>query len=159
MKLLEYHINLIEILGHSSYIPKQYFNPMITLGWEKQLLKKHYEFLKVRIDGSALICVGTVTPSQYSATYTYKVKFIPGKKPKVYSIEPKIEYHQDIHLYPHDNSLCLYYPADFSWTSTSHLYNTIIPWTHEWYLFYELYQIYGVWMHPEVSHNGLNKKE
>ncbi len=115
--------------------------------------------LDFRTDILGITCMGKFQPSEHSTTYTYKVRLTIGKKPKVYSVLPKIKYHEDIHMYKHDNSLCLFYPGDLSWTTSSHLYNTIIPWTHEWYLFYELYQIYGVWMHPSVSHSGLIKQE
>jgi hypothetical protein len=82
------------------------------------------------------------------------VKLTAGERPKVYAINPKIPYNEDIHMYEDDNRLCLYYPKDFRWTEKVHLYNTIIPWTHEWFLFYELYKIYGKWMHPEVNHKN-----
>jgi len=144
-------------MAGSKYIPVQSFNPMVILGWEKKLLQKNYPFLQVRTASSTLICIGTVTPSTSSITYSYKIIFTVGEKPRVYSVNPKIEYHEDIHMYSHDNSLCLYYPRDFSWTWSSHLYDTIVPWTHEWYLFYELYTIYGRWMHPSVSHTGIKK--
>lgn len=146
-------------MGSRNFIPKTYFNPMFTIGWEKHLLRKNFSFLNIRTDNAGITCIGSVQPSEHSITYTYKVRLTIGKKPKVYAVSPKIEYREDIHMYKHDNSLCLYYPGDFSWTPSSHLYNTIIPWTHEWYLFYELFQIYGVWMHPSVSHNGLIKQE
>lgn len=125
---------------------------MILLGWEKQLLQKNFHFIEISTANDGLTCIGKVSPSAFSITYTYKVKYKIDKPPKVFPVDPRIEYHDDIHIYPQDNSLCLHYPKDFSWTTSSHLYNTIIPWTHEWYLFYELYQIYGKWLHPSVLH-------
>lgn len=146
-------------MADRNYIPRTNYNPMFVIGWEKHLLMKNFSFLDIRTDNVGVTCFGTVQPSEYSQIYSYKVRLTVGKKPKVFSVSPKIEYHEDIHMYPHDNSLCLHYPGDFSWTSSSHLYDTIIPWTHEWYLFYELYQIYGRWMHPSVSHTGTIKQE
>ncbi len=154
MKHMVSNIKHIEIMAHNSFIPKHHFNPALLIGLEKHLLQKHYSFLKVRSNGRKLTCVGQSKPSEFSITYTYKVKYAIGEKPKVYSVYPAIAYHEDIHMYLHDNSLCLFYPKDFSWTSTSHLYDTIIPWTHEWFLFYELYLIYGVWMYPSISHKN-----
>lgn len=137
-----------------SFIPQRQLNPAVIVGWEKHLLKKHYKFMSVTADSRGLICIGQCTPSEFSVTYTYKVKFTVGDKPRVYAINPKIPYHEDIHMYKDDNRLCLYYPKDFSWTTKSHLYDSIIPWTHEWFVFYELYQLYGRWMHPEVRNNN-----
>ena len=46
-------------------------------------------------------------------------------------------------FYPADNSLCLYYPGDLTWSDKHHLYDKTIPWLVEWLVFYELYQITG----------------
>jgi hypothetical protein len=144
-------------MGGSNFIPKRGHNTTWVLGHEKSLLMKHYDFLDVRTNSGHLRCIGRCRPSELSVEYRYIVKFTPGSWPSVYAIDPIIEYNDDIHMYPEDNSLCLHYPNDFSWAKGSHLFNTIIPWTHEWFLFYELYKIYGKWLHPAVSHNK-NKK-
>jgi len=136
----------------NNFIPVRRFNDTMIVGMEKHLLTKHYSFLLVNIVGNKLKCMGSCKPSEFSITYDYEIRYTPGKSPKVYPINPKIAYHEDIHMHSHDNSLCLFYPADFSWTNKSHLYNSIIPWTHEWFIFYELYQLYGNWLHPSVQH-------
>ena len=139
------------------FIPKKQVNDACRLNIEKHFLVKHYDFLTVTISGKKLKCIGYCKPCAYSDLYKYEVNYTPSKHPDVYVKTPNIEYHEDIHMYPHDNSLCLYYPKDFSWTTSSHLYNTIIPWTHEWFLFYELYKIHGKWFHPSVPHTTNGK--
>jgi len=129
-------------------------NNVIRINWEKHLLQKHYAFLEIKTNGNTLFCKGYCQPSDYSIQYVYKLIYNPNQSPAVYTVNPKIPYNEEIHMYPQDNRLCLYYPKDYSWTSASHLYNTIIPWTHEWFLYYELFQICGKWMHPSVSHAG-----
>ncbi len=135
-----------------NFIPTHKPDKGKILNLEKHLLEKNYNFLQVKTANGVLTCKGYCQPSDYSPIYYYKVKFDPNKYPKVYVTNPIIEYHDDIHMYKDDKSLCLHYPKDFSWTSNSRLYNTIIPWTHEWFLFYELYQIEGKWLHPFVNH-------
>jgi len=144
-------------MGRSKFIPVFKTNNLMRLFWEKNLLSKNYDFLKTRIIGNTLYCTGTCTPSEYSIEYKYKIMYSQNCSPAVYIINPKIAYTKEIHMYPRDNRLCLYYPKDFSWTSSSHLYNTIIPWTHEWIVFYELYLIKGEWLYPAVSHEGEKK--
>ncbi|MEO8400158.1 MAG: hypothetical protein ABI550_10175 [Ignavibacteriaceae bacterium] len=144
-------------MGSSKYIPKFSMNNTMLLFLEKHLLLKNYNFLEVKIIGNSLHCSGACQPSRCSIEYNYKVSYSPNKPPSVYPIYPKIKYNKEIHMYPQDDSLCLYYPYDFSWKSNSHLYNTIIPWTHEWFVFYELYLISGKWLHPSVPHSGKNK--
>jgi hypothetical protein len=137
-----------------NFIPHKGQNLVKRLNVEKYLLNKHFDFLEVKIlTGNILKCVGYSRPSEFSVTYKYEVRFIVGQVPKVYVVDPIIEYNPEIHMYSADNSLCLYYPQDFSWQASSNLYNTIIPWTHEWLLFYELFQITGKWHHPFVEHN------
>ena len=147
----------IETLAVNSFIPKTGRNDGWILSLEKHLLVKHFKFVDVKIINNKLKCTGVCRPSSHSISYTYQIQFTPKQSPNVFVINPVIKYHKDIHMYPKDNSLCLYYPRDYSWTRKSHLYDTIVPWTHEWFVFYELYQIYGKWFHPSVDH-GENLK-
>lgn len=142
-------------MGARPFLPKHGVNQHHRILLERYLLEKHYSFLKVNVKANTLICYGCCQPTEYSVTYMYKVKFTPNEHPKVYVLQPVIEYNDDIHMYASDNRLCLFYPKDFSWTSSSHLHNTIIPWTHEWFLFYERFQISGIWEHPFVPHNKI----
>ena len=137
------------------YIPYRGVSPAQVLYVEKRLLEKEFDFLSVKVSGSTLYAKGFCQPSAYSITYEYKLKFSPGGRPKVYPVQPQIVYNDNIHMYSKDNSLCLYYPKDYSFTSCSHLFNTIIPWTHEWFLYYELYVLKGQWLHPYVDHKKI----
>lgn len=137
------------------FIPKHKHNSSHILMVEKHLLEKHYDHLTVNIRDRVLIAYGICKPSQESITYTFKIKFDPGNAPAVYVTDPQITYNDEIHMYSEDNRLCLYYPKDYSWNYKSHLFNTIVPWTHEWFLFYELYQITGKWLHPFVEHRKI----
>ena len=138
-----------------SFFPKKKVNDHQKALLEKHLLEKHFAFLKVSLTSNGLICKGYCQPTEYSITYNYKIIYSRSLYPKVYVTDPVIEYDDDIHMYYSDHSLCLFYPKDFSWTGDSHLYNTIIPWTHEWFLFYEKYQISGRWEHPFVPHKKI----
>lgn len=142
-------------MGANLFMPKRGIDPFYKLHLEKVLLEKHFDFLQCRLDKNILHINGTCTPSEFSQTYNYKVKLQVRERPKVYVTNPVIKYNDEIHMYSTDNSLCLYYPRDYNWTSDSHLYNTIIPWTHEWFVFYELYQISGKWQHPFVEHRKI----
>lgn len=51
-----------------------------------------------------------------------------------------------------DGHLCLYYPMDMVWSSTTSIAEFTIPWTNEWILYYELYKISGVWEGPAAPH-------
>ncbi|MCF7961043.1 MAG: hypothetical protein K9M08_09895 [Pirellula sp.] len=58
------------------------------------------------------------------------------------------------HIYP-DGSLCLYYPSAGEFSRDRYLASTIVPWTSEWLLHYELWYVTGDWLgggiHPGES--------
>jgi len=133
-------------------IRKKIVNPLVIIGREAALIKKHYSFIECRKNKGVLYCHGHYQPTSESADYQYRIKYDPVSRPVVTVIQPHIPYHDDIHMYPKNNSLCLYHKSDLKWDSDCHLYDTIIPWTHEWFVFYELYQFTGEWLHPFVPH-------
>lgn len=140
-----------------NYFNKRKTNYFAVIGLEKSLILKNYDFLKIEQKGATLFCYGEYQPSKFSIIYKYRIKYTPPNGPKVTVTEPKIKYSDDIHMYPNDNSLCLYHKTDLIWDTDYHLYDTIIPWTLEWFVFYELYLITGKWEHPYVPHT--TKKE
>ncbi len=143
----------------NKFQPKHKVNYHAIIGRERSLLQNHYGFLKCEVQCGILYCYGEYQPTEYSITYKYRVKYDPVSAPKVTVKYPVIEYNDDIHMYPKSNSLCLYHKSDLVWSIDCNLYNTIIPWTHEWFVFYELYKISGIWEHPFVSHKNGEKIE
>lgn len=140
------------------YYKKYRPNPIAIVNIEKRLIEKHYDFLDCMIKDGILYCYGSYQPTEESNTYSYRIKYAPFSRPKVMVTYPTITYNDDIHMYPQDNSLCLYHKSDLVWDSSHHLYDTIIPWTHEWFVFFELYQFTGKWLHPEVKHKKGEKQ-
>lgn len=139
----------------SRYIPFHGIKKDLAIFLERKLLKKHFPFLRFQIRDGKLFCYGYFQPSEFSITYHYRIEWEPGAPPKVFPINPHIDYDDDIHIYREGN-LCLYYPKDFIYDcQSSHIHETIIPWTHEWFVFYELYLIKGRWLHPYVEHRKI----
>lgn len=129
----------------------------IILIREKKLIESNYEFLKCTIIQNKLVCKGTVKPTKHSVEYTIKIEYDGLNSPKVFVVKPEIEFNHDIHMYPDKKNLCLYHPEtdNFYWTpKTHHIYDTIIPWTLEWFVYYELYLISGKWEHPFKPHRA-----
>jgi hypothetical protein len=50
-----------------------------------------------------------------------------------------------------------YQPNEDPWKLSDDIHQKIIPWTAEWLVFYELYQIYGEWLGPEAPHGVSGK--
>lgn len=112
---------------------------------EKTRLKKHFPFLNCILRCNQLTCRGSITPSEGCSTYKIKLVYVRGKTPKVYVIDPLIEPHSKYHIYK-DGALCLFDPRKSPWSSDMMLQNTIIPWTAEWLVFYELWKNTGEWL-------------
>lgn len=126
---------------------------------EKKLILSKYSFLDCAIIGNKLIIKGTYKPTEYSQIYSYRIEYDGFYSPSVYVEDPIIEYNDDIHMYPKDNSLCLFFPKEMEWDGRfHHLFNTIINWTNEWLVFYEKYLITGKWEHPYVQHLRVKEK-
>lgn len=144
--------------GKRKFQKKNIVNPMSVIGREKSLILKNYSMIECKIINGILYCYGTCQPSENSIVYSYRIKYDAEKSPRIYVTSPEIEYHDDIHMYPKDNCLCLYHKTDLIWSNEYHLFDTIIPWTYEWFVFYEIYQITGKWEHPFEPHNRNNKE-
>jgi hypothetical protein len=84
---------------------------------------------------------GNLQPTQISATYTIDLSFRIKQFPKVHVFNAPWR-NGSAKRPPHtylDGSLCLYYPRANEFDSTMFLAQTIIPWTAEWLLHYELW--------------------
>jgi hypothetical protein len=134
------------------YFKKQQFNRAAIIQREAHLIKEHYSFIECKSLNGGLYCYGIYQPTPESDIYHYRIKYIPASRPVVTITNPHVLFNDDIHMYPSDNSLCLYHSTDLVWDVTCHLYDTIVPWTHEWFVFYELYLFTGKWIHPYVPH-------
>lgn len=117
---------------------------------EKTLIERNFQFINCTYTDKQLVCYGECQPT--NVKYKYKIVYDGFHNPAVTVTAPIIVYDDDIHMYCDGNRLCLHYPDDKSWTSSHRLYNTIIPWIHEWFPLYELYQITGKWEHDFVPH-------
>lgn len=104
-----------------------------------------------------LECLGKIRPTDQSIEYTYKVIYTPPSVPKVYILNPEIEYNSKIHLYA-DKRLCLYYPIEQPWKHTNNISTTIVPWILEWLICYECFSITGIWPGKSVPHGEIKKE-
>ena len=96
------------------------------------------------------------TSTNVSPVYKIELTYNYGNHPMVWIMDPSIPYESAIHMYA-DNSLCLYDWREQSWKESYHLYDTIIPWTAEWLLYYEIYKMTGKWIGRSASHDGAKR--
>lgn len=128
----------------------------INLGLQNLTIQKKFTGFKLfNYDSKHIYWIGYLQPRTKGKKY--KVKIVFDLTPKVYVLEPEI-----IKNSPHvfsDNSLCLYHPNDSSYSPTMLLADTIIPWTSEWLLFYEIWLQEGIWWGKSAPHSPNLSKE
>jgi hypothetical protein len=103
-------------------------------------------------------CTGYIQPYKDSTSYKVQIKYSCKGAPKVFIKHPKIKTDHRIHRYS-DESLCLYYPLKDPWKSKKNIHETIIPWTAEWLVYYELFLITEKWHGPEQPHDKTKIQE
>lgn len=93
-----------------------------------------------------LDCIMPIQPSPASQLYTIRILQQNCGQPKVTVIDPPLQLHPGAsslpHIYPGDE-LCLYYPGQ--WQPEMFLATTVVPWTAEWLMHYELWLATGHW--------------
>lgn len=119
--------------------------------YEKYTVEKEFPFLNGTFNHKSLTLEGIFTIPHSSIEYVVRIELELPNRPKVFILNPKIEYRPEVHVY-RDTSLCLIYPKDNSWTINSTLADTIIPWTSEWLVFYEIFKHLGKWLGPYKAH-------
>jgi hypothetical protein len=77
-----------------------------------------------------------------SATSANRIDIVypDGGRPTVSVVDPVLQPHPDSPWLPHvyeGNRLCLNLPAE--WTANDLLGDTVLPWTAEWLMYYELW--------------------
>lgn len=131
--------------------PKQ---KSISLSLQQAGLHRLFPESSAWIRRSELTWVGAITPSSLSHTYRVRLRYKLTGSPEVEVLDPILQKRgSDIppHLYPGEK-LCLYLPGIGEWNKTMMLGETIIPWTSEWLLNYEVWIATGKWcgggLHP-----------
>jgi hypothetical protein len=118
---------------------------------EQVLIREKFPFLHSRISGLELTCRGRIQPTEQSLSYRIEIRYAPWDSPEVRVIEPKIEFTPGAHMY-HNDTLCLHDWREQPWEKNWHLHETIIPWTAEWLVFYELWLLTGKWRGKSAVH-------
>ena len=126
-------------------------NSEISLGLQIHAMRSYFPQLRYRRVNQRPTWTGHLQPTEKSPQYQVKVVY-DSYRPKVWVLSPDIVANAP-HRYP-DDSLCLYYPHDRSWTRDKFIYRTVIPWACEWLYFYEIWCVTGVWYGPEAPHSG-----
>ena len=107
--------------------------------------------LKIIGYDKGFIWEGSLKPCDLSNTYDIRIEYNAGFHPNVYVISPNplplAKYATELpHIRDHEKqNLCLYHRDMNEWNECMMIANTIIPWTSEWLLYYEIWAATGIW--------------
>jgi hypothetical protein len=121
---------------------------------QKLRVEKHFPSFCCRLNSGVLECNGDIRPTDESTSYAIRIRYKLWSVPEVHVVRPTITPNSKIHMYA-DGRLCLYHPPTQPWKGSDNLHQTIIPWTAEWLVYYELFLSEGKWLGPEIPHGSL----
>jgi hypothetical protein len=143
-------------MATNRYIPRTRHNPGKHLALQCEHMRKHFPCFTCSLRHGLLECFGEITPSEECDTYRIRIRLPRGGTPKVRVLNPKIQPGAKIHTYA-NGDLCLFDHREQPWMEGDNLHEKIVPWTSEWLVYYELYQLTGQWLGPEAPHGDTPK--
>lgn len=121
-----------------------------TIGVHEQLAAMRLAWPRFRCEVRAglLVCAGEVQPRPVTDRYTARIEYRVGWRPRTFIVRPALRRRHPegriAHTYS-DTELCLFTWAAGDWSPDQFIARTIVPWLHEWIVFYEAWLLTGEW--------------
>jgi len=125
---------------------------------EKYRIEKYFPFMQCDLRRDRLTCHGAIIPSEGCDPYALRISYVQGGIPAVCITDPLIEPRAEYHMYKEGN-LCLYDWRDMPWRAKMKIHETIIPWTAEWLVFYDIWKLTGKWLGAAAPHGTGGKNQ
>ena len=135
------------------YRPPDISKDFISAHIQQKLIEDNFDWIKSIVKDGKLIGRGKIKPKGCKKTYDIIFVYNPnskGRKENIYVYDKKIKFGLVPHLYNND-SLCLYHPSDLS-PFIPFNFIDVIPWISKWFVTYELWLKYGIWLDKEFKH-------
>lgn len=117
---------------------------------QQAAVKRRFPAFRPCFHGATVVWKGRLQPRPGSPVYTVSIRFRQAHPPEVRVLSPTTRSDAP-HMYI-GGLLCLYWPKDQNWNSRKFIADTIIPWTAQWLLYYELWLDTGEWLGEESPH-------
>jgi hypothetical protein len=132
----------------------------LSVAQQSLALAQAFPSHRPKMKNGKMILVVPIEPSQVSDTYTMRLEYSLGSRPKITVQSPDLKRSEGKRL-PHtfeSDELCLHYEEEFSGQDL--IAKTIVPWISEWLVHYELWLITGKWLGGgHGNENGESRKE
>jgi hypothetical protein len=145
-------VQLVQKLKIIIFTVQKRKNKRVSLIIQEGKLKSVYPDSKIsRNRENSLKWVGVLIPTPLSQEYEVKLVYRVNKGVDVYITNPKeLKRFKNKKSLPHvysteEQKLCLYYPKFREWSVEQLYIDSIIPWTSEWLMHYEIWLSTGVW--------------
>ena len=133
----------------------------INLAVQQVALWRQFPNAQCWINRGELTWVGTLMPYPLSRNYRVRLRYKLSGSPEVEVLDPELERRngkKPPHLYKGDR-LCLYLPRTGEWDRGKLLSDTIVPWTSEWLLHYEIWLTTDEWCGGGINPTPKSIKE
>lgn len=135
------------------YPKSRFYSPLHQI----EVMKKLYPQFKARRKGPIEVeFIGTLQVKPSFPVYLVSILYRGDLSPLVKIIEPKLVESRP-HFYENTESLCLYHPENYKWSSGKIIAKNIVSWTATWIYFYETWLRKGIWYGPEAQHSTLKR--
>jgi hypothetical protein len=121
--------------------------PTLSIGQQIGRMSSHHKGFRYSVKRNRVIWTGELQPSPLSRSYTVKLDYPHGGRPRIVILDPKLERGPQGQEIPHtfsDESVCLHLPVD--WTAAAFIADTIVPWLSLWLYYYEIWHATGEWL-------------
>lgn len=120
----------------------------VNLAKQMLALKRSFPNSECELRRNRLRWRAELSPTPMSESYSVSLDYSLEMPPSVRVVNPVLverDGEELPHVYP-DGSLCLYYPRAMEFSRDCFLVDTIVPWTSEWLMHYELWHVTGEWL-------------
>jgi hypothetical protein len=117
----------------------------LSLALQAMGLRHVFPKARTKVTPTRLTWTGRITPTPLSRSYEVRITYSLGSYPRVFIVDPPLEPNQG-GILPHfyrEGTVCLHEAHE--WTSSLLIVDTIVPWTAEWLVHYELWKVDGHW--------------
>ena len=123
-------------------------SPKLNVAVHALGLRADFPDSEIQIGNGWLRWIGYLQPTPISVRYKVMVEYSGQPRPRVFVLKPALELPPGEHRLPHmfddgAGGLCLHY--NHEWDPRKSIASTIIPWTSEWLLHYEVWLVIGEW--------------